>query len=560
MASAGLLACAVAGCPSLGTAGGGPESEATGGGAGSTGIGPTTSSGVGPTVSHSSSAGVGGQTSASGGGGSNSTSAQTASGSGTGGLGGSGGGMSCVSGCTPLTNVQLLQTSTSDADTAVQPQSMAFLQSTAIVAGYYTGLPTFGGTTLALAARNALFIAQTDATNHTWAWSFPTSGEMGGSLVDHVVVAVDPADATAFYVAGSFQGSITFPSGSVASDGGVAGALFLAKIMANDPAGPGGWVKPITGATGAHRTVAGMFVRGGHVFVAGSYDATTTFDPGYTGTVTSTQQAFVLQLNVVNGGEALALTAYGGQANSLITPTSLAAVPGGGYVLAGTFVTSAAAAVIFGPIGMGGAKSTVGGGPEADAFAVTTDASGNFHSLATFGSSDTTASQVVTGVAADATQLYLVGATAGAAHIGAVTGPASEAMTIAAASVDTGMFAWARPFASSATLVPGAVTLDDSGRIVTVGAYAAAPVSLDECSLPSPMDSEAFILRLSPDGCGVGSFATMSTVSPGAKATAVAAANGTVGVSGFFSAGPLNFTTYHTTDVIGTQLFAATLR
>ncbi len=206
-----------------------------------------------------------------------------------------------------------------------------------IVTGGFAETASFGSTLLASAGESDLFVARLSAGGQiVWAKRAGGTGQDTGTSL-----AATPTGAIA--VAGSFEGSASFGAVAVDSQGGSDAVFF--RIT---PAGQFGWVRR-AGGPGDDVPAAiaggtdGSFVAAGLFHGSAGFGATTLESVG-------SSDAFFTRLSA-SGTFAWALRAGGEGADA---GRSIAAVPGGSFLVAGIFAGS----VAFGDVPL----ASVGGG------------------------------------------------------------------------------------------------------------------------------------------------------------------------------------------------------
>ena len=240
----------------------------------------------------------------------------------------------------------------------------------ACVAGYFSGVATFGATTLTNGGVGSMeaFVAKLDtAGNFLWA-------RRAGGNSQHVPIAVAADDAGNAWVAGSIYDSVTIGTNSLTGLPGAA-QTFIAKL---DSAGNYLWVKQCVGGTDFPRgeSIAySLAVDGtGKVNATGKFSGRVNF-----GTTTLTNASgyivFVTQLD--SAGNFLWAT-NGGVPNGNIDPYSVAVDGAGSVYVAGRYYSGNA---VFGTITL----TNVGA---SDAFVAKLDNTGHFLWALNIGGSD----------------------------------------------------------------------------------------------------------------------------------------------------------------------------
>ncbi len=136
------------------------------------------------------------------------------------------------------------------------------------LAGSFTDFATFGATTLSTSGRNSLYVAKWNPANgFVWVKKIVGSDQVAGLAVRGGSV----------YVAGSFQDrtigfDTTTLTNSSARNSTIANDGFVAKLADAGATSVWTWVQQLGGAD-----VQALAVRGGNVYVAGSFWRTTTF-------------------------------------------------------------------------------------------------------------------------------------------------------------------------------------------------------------------------------------------------------------------------------------------
>lgn len=178
------------------------------------------------------------------------------------------------------------------ADTAVDAQGNV------ILAGTFTGTINLGGSNLTGAdtkvGESDVFIAKFDATGkHLWSKSFPATRDQSGKAV--------AVDATGnIYLAGYFEGTVTFGGGSHTNTGCCYEDIFLAKFDAN---GAYQWSKAFGDPDGA-QVPKGLAVDAqGNVIMVGQFQTVTDFGTGALNAGPATYDGFVAKFD--NSGIAL---------------------------------------------------------------------------------------------------------------------------------------------------------------------------------------------------------------------------------------------------------------
>jgi hypothetical protein len=220
----------------------------------------------------------------------------------------------------------------------------------AIVTGTFNGTATFGGTVLASAGFDDVFVARIGPTG-TWAWAI----RVGGTGPDYALGVSALGDGGAI-VTGSFYGAATLGGTTLTSTG--LHDLFVARI------GPTGtWVWATRGGgTGNDYAFSVSALADGSAVVTGYFSGTATFG-GTDLTSTGLDDVFVARTNP-NGTWAWA-NRGGGTAYD--AGTGVSALANGGAIVTGTFIGTAT---------FGGTTLTATG--NVDAFVARVDPTGTW--------------------------------------------------------------------------------------------------------------------------------------------------------------------------------------
>jgi subtilisin-like proprotein convertase family protein len=329
------------------------------------------------------------------------------------------------------------------------------------------------------------------------------------------------------YVAGGFEYTATFGTFTLTNASGQ-GAAFLAKL---DPSGHIGWVRQFGGAQAA-RGYGVAVDASGNVYTSGYFDGAASFGSGVTLTSSDSQDAFVAKLD--SAGNTLWAQRMGGEnlgSNGNDSVAGMATDPAGNVYLAGWFAGT----------GLFGSTLLTSKGTR-DAFVARLDPSGNFQWAQRMGGEGV--NQFAFNVTVDSRSadpstwaIYAGGEVAGNnVDFGATTFAAPNGDPyVAKLDATTGSFTWADHFSGTAESRACAVALDGAGNVYATGTFTGTTdfdPGAGALSLTSSTGS-TFVSKLDPNGNFLAAWQTVG--STGGYGLAADAA-GDVWVSGTISA------------------------
>jgi VCBS repeat-containing protein len=342
------------------------------------------------------------------------------------------------------------------------------------VAGQFAGTSaTFGGTTLASAGSNDVFVTDLDgAGNFLW------TQRVGGTGDDAARgIAVDAARST--HVVGQFTGTVDFNPDPVATANLTSGGSTDVFVLKLDAVGGFTWARGF-GSSGADLGLALALDPSGNVYTTGIYRSSINdFDPG-AGTTTlpfagGNQDLFLSKLD--SAGNFAWARGIGGPQSE--TGASLAADAAGNVYLAGSFAST----VDFDPDPVGTFLLTAPGPSptSSDAFVAKYTTAGGFAWAGRLGSP--VADDFANGVTLDAAgNLYVVGTYTALADLnpdpadpytlaGGLTPTTATSSTYVDKLDPAGHFVWARSFDGGNLQLAAGITVDGKGRVYTTGTF-----------------------------------------------------------------------------------------
>jgi len=300
---------------------------------------------------------------------------------------------------------------------------------------------------------------------------------MDGMASNHKI-ATDAAGNS--YIAGTFEGTVSFGSIALSSVGG--SDVFVAKL---DPAGNYLWA--VRGGGNGSDSSQGIAVDAtGHIYITGSFTSTATF--GTALTTAGNSDIFVAKLTPA--GTWLWAT-QGGGINTEMT-RSLAVDGGGNAYITGFFDSSSAS---FG-------SSTLSNAGAIDAFVAKLDAAGTWLWARSVGGSSPDGG---TGLAVDAAgNATLTGFFSSAsATFGSVTlsNPFAGFTKVYAARLSaSGTWLWASTVDGVGDALGQSVGLDASGNAYVAGYFACPQATFGSTTLTNVGQYDIFVGKLSPTG------------------------------------------------------------
>lgn len=348
----------------------------------------------------------------------------------------------------------------------------------AFVAGYFTGMATFGTNQLLSAGVQDGFVAKYNAAGQVlWV------RRLGGTGYDAVnAVAVDPGGNC--YVAGTFEGIATFGSTSLTNTSAASFAdAFVAKF---DAGGTNVWARRLGVAAVGDFATAVALDGAGNVFIAGQ-STLATFNSV---ALTNLGRVFVAKYD--NAGNAQwARKAGGGSAGQFDQATGLAADAAGNVYLAGVFASATA------NFDGGVALANRGG---FDAFLARFNAAGSLQWVQQVGG---TQDDRANGVAVDsAGNAYLVGEFTGTLQLpgtNLVTATTDQNLFVARFT-PAGTVDWARQAGGTLQDSARAVTVDRNDNVFIAGYFSGSAVFGSDTLVSVASTFDAFLARLDTNG------------------------------------------------------------
>lgn len=348
-------------------------------------------------------------------------------------------------------------------------------QNNLIVAGEFRGSMQIGTKVLQSAGGSDVFVAKLDAAtgNVVWAKGFGGTG-------DDVAKAVAVDDAGGIYFTGTFNGSIDFGGGPVASAGNV--DAFIAKL---NSAGDYVWARGIGGPD--FDAGNGVVVRGNTVVVVGSYQTSMTLN-GTPVTSAGSDDMFMVELDTCgNIGWAKAI---GGPAND--DPNSVTIDSKSNVVVVGRFG---------GPTNFGGETLTTVA--HEDVFVAKYAGNNGAHLFSKgFGGAGFESG---TSVAVDSQDsIFIMGYHAAAIDVGGPTplpqGTGTSKMFVVKYSL-AGSYLWADSFGDPASVLGLSIATDAAGDLAVTGQFCGTTTfggaSMSSVRPCSEFDWDIFAVRLS---------------------------------------------------------------
>ena len=196
------------------------------------------------------------------------------------------------------------------------------------VDGSFSGTIKVGATTLSAPSRTDCFVAKLDASGNVL-WAVQTTGASG--KVDSPK-AVAPDGSGGAYVAGSYMGTMTLGTKSVAAGGSFEG--FAAHL---DSTGQFTWASSTAGSAGSVAGMNGLAVDpSGRLVMAGNYAGTVDFDPGAGATSLTSAGSYDVATWVLNSDGTFAWAdGYGG--SNFDQADAVAVDPSGNIYVTGAF-------------------------------------------------------------------------------------------------------------------------------------------------------------------------------------------------------------------------------
>ncbi|WP_114783185.1 SBBP repeat-containing protein [Botryobacter ruber] len=311
------------------------------------------------------------------------------------------------------------------------------------ITGYFYGSATFGNTTLTSQDGYDIFIAKYDAAgNVLWAQ------RAGGLDVDDgLSIATDKAGNT--YITGQFQGTASFGSTTLTSDGNT--DIFIAKY---DASGNVVWAKQ-AGGTGSDIANSIAVDGSGNTYITGRYSGTAVFG-GITHTSNGNYDIFIVKYNTAGdfqwaqsaGGTGFE-NSYGvdvdGSGNAYLTGNFTGTAPFGNTVLSSTSGGTDIFIAKYDASGNGMWAQKVEGSHIDQGYDISVDNLGNFYITGFFNQSVTFGSTSLTG---------------------------NSYNTFFIAKYDTaGNVQWAKKAEGTGSSIGYGITVDESGNAYVTGEF-----------------------------------------------------------------------------------------
>jgi hypothetical protein len=342
-----------------------------------------------------------------------------------------------------------------------------------IIAGYFSGTLSFGGSTLTSAGATDIFVAKFDASGtHLYSKSF-------GSTADDEATGVGVDVSGNIYLQGSFSGSVSFGGSTLTAKG--TSDIFVVSF---DPSLGHNWSQSF-GCTGQGEYPSGIAVdSSGNVFITGILIGSVDFGGGVLiaqGTIDAYIAAYdykgiyrwAKRYGTVKWTEGL----------------DIAVDKSGNVYATGHF---------YGTVDFGGGGITAASGISyADIFLASYSSSGTHRWSKGLGG---ILHDHGTGVVADASgNVYLAAYFSGAVSFGGPSLTSAGGYDIVVASYDatTGAYRWAKRYGSTGNDQSSAVAVDASGNVYLAGGFVGT-VDFGGTNLTSAGSADGFLLQLVP--------------------------------------------------------------
>ena len=143
------------------------------------------------------------------------------------------------------------------------------------IAGRFSGIISFGATSLTSSAGGGLFVAKWNSASRTFSWAQQLPRAQTGNGYDNTPFLA--VRGSAVYVAGSFENTITFANTTLTSAGDR--DIFVAKLLDAGSTGTPTWIQQAGGsgfdiATGLAVAHTGVYVTGGYDTAGATFGAT----------------------------------------------------------------------------------------------------------------------------------------------------------------------------------------------------------------------------------------------------------------------------------------------
>jgi hypothetical protein len=349
-----------------------------------------------------------------------------------------------------------------------------------LIVGSFSGIASFGNSTLASAGESDGFVAKRDASGN-WLWA----KKLGGTARDRTTsVALDASGN--ILLTGSFSGTASFGTTTLSSTAPYGTQLFVAKLNAT---GNWLWTRAPTGVDASFEGSGSVATDGsGNILLTGGFSGTASF--GTTSLTSTTQygtQLFVSKLDATgNWLWAKAATGAGeAQGRDIKLDRS------GNALVTGYFTGTAS---------FGNTNLSSNDQYTYNVFVTKLDAAGSW--LWAKGASSSTHVQGV-GVALDTVDNVLVtGSFNGTASFGSTSLSSTVqdgATTFVTKLSPSGTWLWAQAATSAGDNQPTALLSNDSGNAIITGFYKDA-ISFGSTNLPNEGSNDIFVAQLDNNG------------------------------------------------------------